>query len=630
MDVTTTKSAAAAAAPKISGKTLPFAERVVLQTKKRVKGKEDRATQPPLLFARNEQASRRTLRTAVPMMITVRGDTTHGRAENDGGWGRALGGHGEFARGRSIRAAGAGARQGEKEEEERMESWGRAVRGGGVRRGQRPAVPGNARDGSMRRRKWRAELPRPERAEQRPETPPRSSNAPEGPGGALDGQGSEVTRACPSLRGRGGAGAASLLSDSVPGFSCGTGEEEEEVEEEVEEAPEQPGLAAPERGDGDAGSRGALEPVPRCEPGPGNGTRGRTSAGVAKRSRAPQSLGGALGRGSPRSDLYNNDDDDDDDDDDDEEVVDAEESMEERKSVIMHLLSQVKLGMDLTKVVLPTFILERRSLLEMYADFFAHPDLFVRIAEEPEARGRMVAVVRWFLSAFHAGRCGSIAKKPYNPVLGETFRCCWELPRSPGGSSSPVVVPDGPVPWATRDQVAYVAEQVSHHPPISAFYAECYSRRIQFMAHIWTKSKFLGVSVGVQNIGRGCVSLLRQQEDYILTFPSGYGRSILTVPWVELGGECSVRCARSGFQASVTFHTKPFYGGRRHRVTADIYEPKEKKPFCSIEGEWNGVLFTKETNVPPDDEEESAPGGGAAGERIATAVEGGDAEPAGT
>lgn len=109
------------------------------------------------------------------------------------------------------------------------------------------------------------------------------------------------------------------------------------------------------------------------------------------------------------------------------------ESVEEHKSVIMHLLSQVRLGMDLTKVktpsildsilsllskfpsllnlfthcnvvcthcfllnnprsssctvfllhyisqvVLPTFILERRSLLEMYADFFAHPDLFVR------------------------------------------------------------------------------------------------------------------------------------------------------------------------------------------------------------------------------------------------------------
>ena len=53
-------------------------------------------------------------------------------------------------------------------------------------------------------------------------------------------------------------------------------------------------------------------------------------------------------------------------------------SIENHGSVISHLISQVKIGMDLTKVVLPTFILERRSLLEMYADFFAHPDIFVR------------------------------------------------------------------------------------------------------------------------------------------------------------------------------------------------------------------------------------------------------------
>ena len=44
-------------------------------------------------------------------------------------------------------------------------------------------------------------------------------------------------------------------------------------------------------------------------------------------------------------------------------------SMEKHKSVIMHLLSQVRLEMDLMKVVLSTFILERRSLLEMYTDF---------------------------------------------------------------------------------------------------------------------------------------------------------------------------------------------------------------------------------------------------------------------
>lgn len=53
-------------------------------------------------------------------------------------------------------------------------------------------------------------------------------------------------------------------------------------------------------------------------------------------------------------------------------------AVDDYKSVILHLLSQLKLGMDLTRVVLPTFILERRSLLEMFADYMAHPDQFLR------------------------------------------------------------------------------------------------------------------------------------------------------------------------------------------------------------------------------------------------------------
>lgn len=50
------------------------------------------------------------------------------------------------------------------------------------------------------------------------------------------------------------------------------------------------------------------------------------------------------------------------------------------------------------------------------------------IAEQSEPRERMVQVVRWYLSAFHAGRKGSVAKKPYNPILGEVFYCHWDLP----------------------------------------------------------------------------------------------------------------------------------------------------------------------------------------------------------
>ncbi|XP_040216421.1 oxysterol-binding protein-related protein 9 isoform X2 [Rana temporaria] len=303
-----------------------------------------------------------------------------------------------------------------------------------------------------------------------------------------------------------------------------------------------------------------------------------------KRPDTTESINSSMSNGTNSADQYDPHDDRDDDG--------EGESVEEHKSVIMHLLSQVRLGMDLTKVVLPTFILERRSLLEMYADFFAHPELFVSIGDQQDPKDRMIQVVRWYLSAFHAGRKGSVAKKPYNPILGEVFQCHWAAPEN--DESEPVS--EGPVPWASKNNVTFVSEQVSHHPPISAFYAECYNKRIQFNAHIWTKSKFLGMSIGVHNIGQGCVSCLDYDEHYIITFPNGYGRSILTVPWVELGGECNINCSKTGYSAIITFHTKPFYGGKKHRVTAEIYPPNDKKSICSVEGEWNGVMYTKNAN----------------------------------
>ncbi|XP_012877646.1 PREDICTED: oxysterol-binding protein-related protein 9 [Dipodomys ordii] len=308
-----------------------------------------------------------------------------------------------------------------------------------------------------------------------------------------------------------------------------------------------------------------------------------SSGNSLKRPDTTESLNSSMSNGTSDADLFDSHDDRDDEG--------EAGSVEEHKSVIMHLLSQVRLGMDLTKVVLPTFILERRSLLEMYADFFAHPDLFVSISDQKDPRDRMVQVVKWYLSAFHAGRRGSVAKKPYNPILGEIFQCHWTLPNDTEENTE--LVSEGPVPWVSKNSVTFVAEQVSHHPPISAFYAECFNKKIQFNAHIWTKSKFLGMSIGVHNIGQGCVSCLDYDEHYILTFPNGYGRSILTVPWVELGGECSINCSKTGYSANIVFHTKPFYGGKKHRITAEIFSPNDKKSFCSIEGEWNGVMYAK-------------------------------------
>lgn len=63
----------------------------------------------------------------------------------------------------------------------------------------------------------------------------------------------------------------------------------------------------------------------------------------------------------------------------------------------------------------------------------------------------------------------------------------------------------------------------------------------------------------------GVLRLLEHGEEYVFTLPSAYARSILTIPWVELGGKVSISCAKTGYSATVIFHTKPFYGGKVHR-----------------------------------------------------------------
>ncbi|KAM6967630.1 oxysterol-binding protein-related protein 10-like [Aplochiton taeniatus] len=291
--------------------------------------------------------------------------------------------------------------------------------------------------------------------------------------------------------------------------------------------------------------------------------------------------------------------------------------LEDQRSIILHLLSQLKLGMDLTRVVLPTFILEKRSLLEMYANFMAHPDMFLSITSGATAEERMVHFVEYYLTAFHEGRKGAVAKKPYNPILGESFRCSWDVPRqrvrplrtnssalapNPASTAAPASGPaprdheprteDGGGGGGARDcyRVRFVAEQVSHHPPVSGFYCECKERRMCVNTHVWTKSKFMGMSIGVSMVGEGVLYLMEHDEEYVFTLPCAYARSILTVPWVELGGKVSISCAKSGYSASVTFHTKPFYGGKVHRVTAEVKHNPTGAVVCKAQGEWNGTL----------------------------------------
>ena len=72
--------------------------------------------------------------------------------------------------------------------------------------------------------------------------------------------------------------------------------------------------------------------------------------------------------------------------------------------------------------------------------------------------------------------------------------------------------------------------------------------------------------MAVHNVGQGMVTLLDLDEEYIATFPSAYGRSILTVPWVELGGKVNIQCPKTGYVANIEFKCKPFFSSEVNKV----------------------------------------------------------------
>ena len=62
---------------------------------------------------------------------------------------------------------------------------------------------------------------------------------------------------------------------------------------------------------------------------------------------------------------------------------------------------------------------------------------------------------------------------------------------------------------------------------VSGFYAECPCKKMYCNGYIYTKSRFLGLSLGVHNIGEATLHLLEHDdEQYTVTLPSAYGRSV--------------------------------------------------------------------------------------------------------
>lgn len=250
---------------------------------------------------------------------------------------------------------------------------------------------------------------------------------------------------------------------------------------------------------------------------------------------------------------------------------------------------------DLSSLTAPPFILSPVSLTEFPAYWCERPELFAAISEGTTPKDRAKRVLKWFISTLkgqYTSRNETMGseKKPLNPVLGELFYGHW--PDKNG-----------------RGLTSLVVEQVSHHPPITAYYIANPSRKITLQGHSAQKTSFSGGNIIVKQVGHATLTVTLpdgQKEDYLITLPRlrieglWYGS-----PYIELA-ETSYIQSSSGWLSTIKYQGKGYFSGKSHTFKADLTPPigaGSGTQASSYEGQWNttskdtktGVVFTDVT-----------------------------------
>ncbi|CAL1579616.1 unnamed protein product [Knipowitschia caucasica] len=225
------------------------------------------------------------------------------------------------------------------------------------------------------------------------------------------------------------------------------------------------------------------------------------------------------------------------------------------------------IGMELSKIAMPVIFNEPLSFLQRLTEYMEHTYLIHRANTTTDSVERMKCVAAFAVSAVASQweRTG----KPFNPLLGETY----ELVREDLG-------------------FRWMSEQVSHHPPVSAFHAEGLKEDFVFHGSIYPKLKFWGKSIEAEPKGLITLELPKYNEAYTWTNPTCCVHNIIVGQlWIEQYGSVEVINHKTGERCSMTFRPCGLFGKELHKVEGYILD-KSKKKLCAIYGKWTECLYT--------------------------------------
>uniref|UniRef100_A0A8C1YG18 Oxysterol-binding protein n=1 Tax=Cyprinus carpio TaxID=7962 RepID=A0A8C1YG18_CYPCA len=238
------------------------------------------------------------------------------------------------------------------------------------------------------------------------------------------------------------------------------------------------------------------------------------------------------------------------------------------ESVNLWSILRSNIGKDLSKVAMPVQLNEPLNTLQRLCEEVEYSHLLDTAVNTHDPHMRMVYIAAFAISAYACSftRAGG---KPFNPILGETYEC---------------LRPD--------KGFRFIAEQVSHHPPVSA--CHCESKNYTFWQDVRWKNKFWGKSMEIVPMGVTHLELPGFGDRYEWSKVTSCIHNILSGQrWIEHYGEMSIKHSTTMGDVShckVTF-LKSRSGGLNANEVEGVVTDSHGRVIHSLFGKWSEALY---------------------------------------
>ena len=229
------------------------------------------------------------------------------------------------------------------------------------------------------------------------------------------------------------------------------------------------------------------------------------------------------------------------------------------------------IGRDLSRITMPATINEPLSALQRFVEEFEHASFLTSAALSSDPYERLLYVTAFALSSYH----GALLRdsKPFNPLLGETFE------------------------WS-NNQLRFLGEQVSHHPPVSCFHVQGFddeheNQLYHVQGELELKSKFWGTTLNVFPAGRIELFLETTQERYVWNKASiSIHNLVLGQLWLDFHGEIQIKNVTTGDIAKIRLTKARGFGMDRGNLEGKIFNGQKEEVYV-VDGNYTKSIYAR-------------------------------------